>query len=701
MFSIDSLIGLDFETYGGISLPDHGLERYVKHKTFTPLIASTAEYGPSFRRQRYDFTDPYTYEGEVQLLREAIAERHVVAHNAPFEQAVLSHMGIDLPSSRFIDSAVVARAAGAAGKLEAAAPQLLDVDKMEDGRRLIMLFSVPSKEAREAGDLHFNRQVVEDNPGEWRLFAQYCELDAELGLRLAWEHGLDNGLISPEELRSQAVTMDMNLKGWPVDIDRVEEMQRRYLENQARALENFRKRHGADDLNLASLKQLKEWCLERGIKATSFDEKNVAKLKKRIEKKVDTLSIDDPKFEQYSDVIDLLHTKQILGGSSLKKLQVILDTVGEDGRLHDQYLHIGAGQSWRTTGRSVQMQNLKRLAEPADMDSLDDPDSEWDNDQLAENIRQVFTSSRPDGALIVGDFASVESRGLAWLANAHWKLDAYRQGKDMYKVLAAEKFGVWYDAVTKPQRTFGKVGELSCGYQAGGPAVQAFAANMGVEMNEAEAAQLVYDWRDINAEVVQLWADLDNALLQGFKSTSWGVRVGDDYIATVKHWRTPDTLLRQHPGAQSLCLELVNKKGETVLRRIFHGCYERGRGLCYYKPSQLKSGDLWTNHFTDPKTKQVRFYNIYGGKLAGILTQSFCRELFFQSLRKAYVWTQTQPNVDLIGQFHDEIVLDWWPDANGISLEDAKHTLEIFMSNTEVREFPMEAEIKHDYRYTK
>ena len=43
----------------------------------------------------------------------------------------------------------------------------------------------------------------------------------------------------------------------------------------------------------------------------------------------------------------LLHVKQVLGGSSLKKLQVILDTTGEDGRLHDQYLHIGAGATYR------------------------------------------------------------------------------------------------------------------------------------------------------------------------------------------------------------------------------------------------------------------------------------------------------------------------------------------------------------------
>lgn len=704
MIKITDLMGLDFETYGGISLPDHGLERYAKHKTFMPLIGSVAWYNEfnDIRQARFDFTDPSSLDYEVSALRRRLEGRFIVAHNAGFEQMVLSTMGIDIPSEQFIDSAVVARAAGAGGKLEAAAPQLLDVDKLEDGRRLIMLFSVPSKEAREAGDLFFNRQVIEDNPDDWDLFAKYCDLDAALGLRIAAEHGIENGLFAWQEIRYQGVTMDMNKLGWPVDVARVEEMQRRYLENQEVALAEFREELNTHDLNLNSLKQLKEWCLARGIKASSFDEKNVEKLLARIEKKLATGAVNRGTEQNYLEVCRLLETKQILGGSSLKKLQVILDTVGEDGRLHDQYLHIGAGQSWRTTGRSVQMQNLKRLSELADMDTLDDPDSEWDNDMLAENIRQVFTSSSPSGALIVGDFSSIESRGLAWLARAWWKCDAYRQGQDMYKVMAADQFGVTYNEVTKPQRTFGKVGELSCGYQAGAEAVRSFAASMGVELTEAEAATVVYDWRRINPEVVQLWAELDKALLGGFNTLGgYQVLVGNDWLVKVKHWRTPVTLLRQHPGAQSLVVELVDESGNTVLQRIFHGCYERGRGLCYYKPSQLKGGDLWSNHFTDPKTKQVKFHNIYGGKLAGILTQSFCRELFFRSLIRVHHWAQGHANVDLIGQFHDEIVLDWRPTATGIGLPAAKLELENFMSHSGVRGFPMAAEIKHDYRYTK
>lgn len=50
---------------------------------------------------------------------------------------------------------------------------------------------------------------------------------------------------------------------------------------------------------------------------------------------------------------------------------------------------------------------------------------------------------------------------------------------------------------------------------------------------------------------------------------------------------------------------------------------------------------------------------MYGGKLAGLLTQSLCREVFFNSLRWVHTWCDAYPNVRLIGQFHDEIVVDW------------------------------------------
>ena len=708
--ALPSMFGLDFETYGATSLPARGLYNYMDCPTFRPLIASVTSYDPARNAVNYIDLDFVHGKTSTELLREAIASHdYIVAHNAPFEQQVLARMGIEVPGSRFIDSAVVARAMGAAGKLEAAAPQLLGTDKLASGWDLIKLFSMPGKYQEANGSQDFDPQITLDYADEWREFMRYCRLDSELGLRLVIENWYE---VLEVEHKFNAITMDMNAVGWKVDVPKVEEMNRRYLENVEAIVEEFRTTHHAHDLNLNSLKQMKEWCLDRGIKANSFDEKNVAKLHGRISAKLDKadrgeISLDHDKYVQYCEVLSLLETKQALGGSSLKKLQTILDTTSKDSRLHDQYLHVGAGQTYRTTGKGVQMQNLKRLAETADMSTLDDLDSEWDNDQLAENIRQVFTATDENGALIVGDFASVESRGLAWLAGANWKVNAFRTGKDMYKVLAAKVNGIEYGAVTKEQRQFGKVGELSCGYNAGGQAVQAFAEKMGVELTEAEATKLVWDWRGANPEAVDLWERLHQALLDAMDNRN---NVGRVDVGPMGGWRvlvyqtvTPASLAKQHPDATSLAVELVAPNGTIWLRRYFHGCYMRGKDIGYYKPSELKSGDLWKNHFTDPKTKQVRFYTIYGGKLTGILTQSFCREIFFRVLTDVNDWCSRYQGLRLVGQFHDEIVVDWSPHG-GISKESAMNLLEEMMSDAQrhgINGFPLAAEVKYDYRYTK
>ena len=65
------------------------------------------------------------------------------------------------------------------------------------------------------------------------------------------------------------------------------------------------------------------------------------------------------------------------------------------------------------------------------------------------------------------------------------------------------------------------------------------------------------------------------------------------------------------------------------------------------------------------------------------------------------------PNLKLIGQFHDEIVLEWSPIESvedreqAVTLEYAVKKLEQLMSTSPVLDFPLAAEVKYDHRYTK
>ena len=703
-------LGIDFETYGLADLPTVGLDNYVKHPSFRPLLLCTyrnteqpspfsRSTKPMFRAEKYDFDFVFD-EVDREALRAMLHEHVLVAHNAGFEEAVLKHM-FPTDTFEFLDSAVLARAAGFGSSLEAAAPQALGVDKLPDGKRLIKEISC-NPEPPEAW-------LTKNHP-DWLTFIKYCQLDAKLSYRLAMQFQHRNEL--EPHLREEPLTRRMNNEGWFVDMDLLDRMEKQADRNTAEVLGIFEQDHA--ELNFNSTPQMREFCKRHGIRATSFDEAHVRSLRRTLRRKLLNLytvprqqtPAELKQIDNYEAVDAMLRTKQVLGGSALSKIPTIRNQVSSDGRLRNQYLHFGAGQSGRTSGRGVQMQNLKRLHEVLDMEALEV--YEYSNERLAENMRQLFMAEHPNGELIVGDFSSVESRGLARLAGAHWKTDAFRQGRDMYKVLAEKFYHTAYDEVSKDQRQFGKVGELSCGYQAGPEAVRRFASKMGVELTLDEAQNLVTDWRNVNPEIVDLWARLDAALRNAAQGIGDAVYLATGAVVEFSSWPSQHSLQEQHPGAWDVRVTMMNlwacnpRQFSTVLSRWFRGVYLKGREIVYHKPSERKTGPLWSDTFVDPVTKQRRRYTIYGGKLTGILTQSFCREIFFSVMANVQEWVDKYTNLKLIGQFHDELVVEWSPGGT-ISLAEALNVLNSLMSRPPdyARDFPLAAEIKHAHRYIK
>ena len=248
------------------------------------------------------------------------------------------------------------------------------------------------------------------------------------------------------------------------------------------------------------------------------------------------------------------------------------------------------------------------------------------------------------------------------------------------------------------------MGELACGYGAGGGAVKDFAAKMGVDMTEPEAAKLVRDWRGANPGIVEYWRRLDEALHNTVEhGVSSLVPLQQGYYVRIFSRLAPQSLRVQvqDDWLQSLEIEVINPDLSTLFTRVIHGVHVHGRNIHYWKPSERKTGDLWTNFWVNPKTKQKQAFSVYGGKLSGLLTQSLCRELFFDSLRGVSnaVTMMSATNVQIVGQFHDEIVLDWVPGP--LTLNNAMATLEVHMTECRLPGFPLAAEIKHDYRYTK
>lgn len=685
------IYALDYETYCDVSIKDVGLDNYVNHPSFQPLFAKLHYEAGASRETRTFYLMEGTPGGpQWNELHDYLQWNNVAAHNSEFEARISNRFMQDMKSVMWIDTAVISRHLGGSSALEKAAVQFLLVNKVEAGKALIKKFCM--------GGLKTFEQYTKDP--DWSTFEHYCEIDARLSWDLAQYHSL-----SSDEISFNSITTAMNRTGWYVDVAEVEQMQELADKNKAEALALFQYEHDPKgELNLNSLKQMKEWCLARGVRTSSFSEDAVLKLLDKFAKREKTHGLT----EGQKDVRSMLQTKLTLGGSSLSKLEVIKRLVSEDGRLRDQYMHAGAGQSMRTSGRGVQMQNLKRLTNKLNMDDRVAL-AQANNDALASNIRQLFKAEHPEGQLIVGDFSAVESRGLAYLADEKWKLEEFRKGRDLYKVLAAKKYGVAYEDVDSEMRRFGKVGELSCGYGAGAVAVRTFAAGMGIELTDREAQEIVTGWREVNTTIVDFWAKLDKALhiAVGSQQTATLPLAGGLYELYVTPMEAPDSLLTMHPGAVSLQLSVRHSVHRYIsMQRYFVGCHLVGNNIGYYKPNETIAGKPWKNTFRDPKTGQTKRFTIYGGKLAGILTQSFCRELFFRVLRDVSC-DMVYPNLKLIGQFHDEIVLEWSPIESvedreqAVTLEYAVQQLESLMSTPPMLDFPLAAEVKFDHRYTK
>lgn len=687
------LYGLDFETYASVDLKKVKLARYIEDPFFRPLRVSMPQYNGSWNS--YDLTldqhlDRFITDWNT-LPRDAV----VAPFNADFERAVLERMGLSYDRVNIVDAAATARRYGAGRKLEAAAPQLLGSTKKLEGQHLINLFCKPSREQIANNDLAFNEDLPLTHAKDWSVFGEYCDKDAELGVLIQYYYGPPH---ASQEFTFERITSRMNFAGWCVDLDSVRAMKAAYEENIAKAEQDFRVYAVAPDLNLNSLKQLKEWCADRGVRASSFNADNVERLLTRLYVRVAQPGLSATQTANYNAVIRMLETKQIIGGSSLKKLDTILNLVSSDGRLRHNYIHAGAAQTWRTSGVGVQLQNLKRLNDPDNPDEMVDFDL-WDNDELAGNLRQVFTSSKQYGHLLVGDLSSIEARGLAWFAQDMEKLRAFEQGLDMYKVQATKMYHVSYDAVSSEQRRAGKVAELSCGYNAGGEAVAAFAEGMGIKMDLQEAEALVNGWRDTNPLILELWVKLQTAIeraICGLLSTD--IQLLDDFMLEIDTQAAPQSLKEQTNHGTTLVVSLY-QKNTLWFRRYFHGIHQVGRNFQYYRAADTANGALWRDGYMHPKKKVFVPFTIYGGKMAGIITQSFCREIFFRITAAVSTWCDQAPaERTLIGQFHDELIVD----HTGTDHAAARSRMQELMQPAHlVPSLPIHAKVLSNYRYNK
>ena len=604
---------IDIETYSDVDLVNCGVYRYVEGDFHILLFAY------AFDDDEVQCVDLACGEQLPQEVVDAIHDQSIIkaAWNAQFERICLSkYFDTQLSPDDWQCSMVWAASLSLPLKLKNAAEVLKTGEQKDEvGERLIRYFSIPCKPTKSNGGR--TRNLPEHAPEDWALFKSYCIQDVrterDIRYRLEkfpllpqeWNYYHmdqrinDRGVMIDKKLVQQAIICDMMLS---------EEMTKRAYE--LTGLENPN-----------SVSQLKDWLEERGIEVDSLGKKNVS-----------ALISDLDKHSTDGEALNMMKLRLQMAKSSVKKYQAAERYICQDGRAHGLFQFSGANRTQRWAGRGIQLQNLPQnhittLDEARDlvkMGCFDLIEALYGNtpDILSQLIRTMLIP-KPGCEFIVADFSAIEARVLAWLAGEQWRLDAFKEGKDIYCASASQMFGVPVvkHGINGELRQKGKVAELACGYGGGsGALISMGALDMGLK--EDELPDIIESWRQANPNIVKFWYAVEKAATDTVKDHT------DRTVGRIGFRFSANTLWIVLPSGRNLAYVkpklMPNRFGRIAL--TFEG---------------LGANNKWTRGET------------YSGKLTENITQATARDLLAEAM-----WRMEHAGLDIVGHVHDEVILE-------------------------------------------
>jgi DNA polymerase len=234
---------------------------------------------------------------------------------------------------------------------------------------------------------------------------------------------------------------------------------------------------------------------------------------------------------------------RLFGAGASPKKFARLEAQQVDGVLRDQYRFSGGFQTGRMSSRGAQIQNLTRDAlgedgahEAALVDMIANGCSYADlaaaNPVDVPVARKLALLVRPGLVAVAkrvfvwSDWSAIEARITPWLAaseDAERVLDIFRANDrdptqpDIYTVAAADILHKEPGAITKPERSVGKVSVLACGFGGGIGALSQMALAYRIHLDAAEARRIVDAWRDANPWAREFWNALWDAAMRAWE----------------------------------------------------------------------------------------------------------------------------------------------------------------------------------------
>ena len=470
----------------------------------------------------------------------------VEAHNVMFERAVWHYVcrrlygWPELQPAQLRCSMAKARVnnlPGALGNLADVLP--VTVKKNPDGRRLLNKFSVPQKPTKKRPA---TRIRPDDDPEDAERLYAYCDDD----VRAEDEASALMMPLTANELRFWQLDQVINWRG--VGCDRAS------VRNMIAVLEKAVGKYGAEcrqvtgGIKPSEVQQLRGWLSGRGVPTDSLDAAAIE----------DALSRVIP-----DDARRVLEIRQLIGSASVKKLYAFERSANNDNRVRNIITHHGA-RTGRPTGDLVQPLNMPKSGPDLIYCGCGKPHARTDvcpwcmlpvppaprwykwpdvpkgsTDNPVDAVQAIMASRdletveyffgdallcisgsmrgmiwADDGNdLIASDYSAIEAVVTAMLAGCQWRIDAFRENKDIYLVsCAAMGLGLTYEDYKRyaeehgshhPHRQKkGKVAELALGF---GGWIGAWRQFDPDGSTDDEVKQTILAWRAASPEIVEMW----------------------------------------------------------------------------------------------------------------------------------------------------------------------------------------------------
>lgn len=618
-------ISIDIETYSDVDLQKCGVYRYTQSAKFEILLFVYAVDGGAVQVTDLARGDKVPIEIVRALTDDSVTKW---AFNSSFERVCLSvwlqrnypqyfrSYSINEDTVRdYLDPAawkcsmVWSAYMGLPLSLAGVGMVLgLEEQKLKEGKDLIRYFCVSCKPTKVNGGR--TRNLPEHDMEKWNLFKFYNKRDVEVEMSI--QDRLKKYPVPDFVWDEYHLDQEINDRGIALDMDVVENALAFDAKSKAELADKMQKLTDLDNPN--SVVQMKQWLADNGLEMDSLGKKEVAQAVKTAPK----------------ELAEVLHLRQQLSKSSVKKYQAMQNAVCEDGRARGMFQFYGANRSGRWAGRMIQLQNLPQnhmpdlkqargLVESGNYDAIvllydDIPDT------LSQLIRTAFVP-RAGMKFVVADFSAIEARVLSYLAKESWRSEVFKNNGDIYCASASAMFGVPVEkhGENGHLRQKGKIAELALGYGGSVGALKAMGAlDMGLE--EEELQPLVDSWRSANLNIVRFWWDVDRCVKD-----------------TVKNRVTTET-----HGIRFFC-----QSGMLFIQ------LPSGRRLSYVKPhmGENRFGGEAVTYEGVGSTKKWERIESYGPKFVENIVQAISRDILAYAMR-------TLSHCFICGHVHDELIIE-------------------------------------------